>query len=62
MRPFILILEYIVRNSIESGLPGVDVRFYKIQEMTRELAKFVVKFEQYNPITHLIADINTEKR
>ena len=45
-----------VGYTIEFGRPGVGVRFYEIQEMTRALAKLGVKFEKNNPITHLMTD------
>lgn len=45
-----------VGYTIEFGRPGVGVRFYEIQEMTRALAILGVKFEEKNPITHLMAD------
>lgn len=45
-----------VGYTIEFGRPGVGVRFYEIQEMTRALAILGVKFEEKNPITHLMTD------
>jgi hypothetical protein len=45
-----------VGYTIEFGRPGVGVRFYEIQEMTRALARLGVKFEKNNPITHLMTD------
>ncbi len=45
-----------VGYTIEFGRPGVGVRFFEIQEMTRALAKLGVKFEEKNPITHLMTD------
>jgi ferredoxin len=47
-----------VGYTIELGRPGVGVRFYEIQEMTRELAKLEVTFEKNNPITHLMVDVS----
>lgn len=45
-----------VGYTIEFGRPGVGVRFFEIQEMTRTLAKEGVTFEKNNPITHLMID------
>lgn len=45
-----------VGYTIEFGRPGVGVRFHQIQQMTRALARMGVKFEQKNPITHLMTD------
>lgn len=47
-----------VGYTIEFGRPGVGVRFFEIQEMTRTLAKEGVTFEKNNPITHLMIDIS----
>lgn len=46
-----------VGYTIEFGRPGVGVRFHEIQEMTRALAEFGVRFEKNNPITHLMTDV-----
>lgn len=43
--------------TIEFGRPGVGVRFWEIQEMTRALAERVVHFEKKNPVTSLMSDI-----
>ena len=48
-----------VGYTIEFGRPGVGVRFADIQQMTFALAKYGVTFEKNNPITHLMADVNT---
>lgn len=45
-----------VGYTIEFGRPGVGVRFYEIQEMTRALASMGVTFEANNPISHLMTD------
>ena len=45
-----------VGYTIEFGRPGVGVRFRDIQEMTIELAKLNIRFEEKNPITHLMTD------
>jgi ferredoxin len=45
-----------VGYTIEFGRPGVGVRFYEIQEMTRALAALGVTFEANNPISHLMID------
>jgi len=45
-----------VGYTIEFGRPGVGVRFRDIQEVTRELAAQGVRFEQKNPITHLMTN------
>jgi ferredoxin len=47
-----------VGYTIEFGRPGVGVRFYEIQQMTRTLAENGVKFERKNPVTHLMTDVN----
>ena len=48
-----------VGYTIEFGRPGVGVRFWEIQEMTRTLASNDIIFEGNNPITHLMTDVNT---
>ena len=48
-----------VGYTIEFGRPGVGVRFFEIQEMTRVLAKKGIAFEPNNPITHLMTDVKT---
>jgi len=48
-----------VGYTIEFGRPGVGVRFYEIQMMTRELAKMKISFEPNNPITHLMINRET---
>ena len=45
-----------VGYTIEFGRPGVGVRFRDIQEMTMSLAELGVRFEDKNPISHLMAD------
>lgn len=45
--------------TIEFGRPGVGVRFWEIQEMTRALARAGVHFERRNPVTTLMKDIAT---
>lgn len=45
--------------TIEFGRPGVGVRFFEIQEMTRALARAGVHFERRNPVTTLMKDIAT---
>jgi hypothetical protein len=45
--------------TIEFGRPGVGVRFYEIQEMTRALARAGVHFEKRNPVTTLLKDAAT---
>ena len=45
--------------TIELGRPGIGVRFFEIQEMTKALAKKGISFEVNNPITHLMTDIKT---
>lgn len=45
-----------VGYTIEFGRPGVGVRFRDIQEMSIELAKLNIRFEEKNPITHLMTD------
>ncbi|MCW5977787.1 MAG: 4Fe-4S binding protein [Bryobacteraceae bacterium] len=45
--------------TIEFGRPGVGVRFFEIQEMTRALAERGVHFEKKNPVTTLMSDIST---
>lgn len=45
--------------TIELGRPGVGVRFFEIQEVTRILAKMGVRFENKNPITHLMINLTT---
>jgi len=48
-----------VGYTIEFGRPGVGVRFYEIQIMTQALAGHGFTFEDNNPITHLMTDVNT---
>ena len=43
--------------TIEFGRPGVGVRFFEIQEMTRALAERGVHFEKKNPVTTLMSDV-----
>ena len=45
--------------TIEFGRPTVGVRFWQIQEMTRELAKMDLTFEKRNPVTSLMANTST---
>jgi hypothetical protein len=45
--------------TIELGRPGVGVRFYQIQEMSRALARAGVTFEKRNPLTTLMSDVAT---
>lgn len=45
--------------TIEFGRPGVGVRFWEIQEMTRALARAGVQFEKRNPVTTLLKDAAT---
>ena len=45
-----------VGYTIEFGRPGVGVRFRDIQEMSIELARLNIRFEEKNPITHLMTD------
>jgi hypothetical protein len=45
--------------TIELGRPGVGVRFYEIQEMSRALARANVAFEKKNPVTTLMSDVAT---
>ena len=45
-----------VGYTIEFGRPGVGVRFWEIQEMTKTLASKDVTFEKKNPITHLMTN------
>lgn len=45
--------------TIELGRPGVGVRFYEIQEMSRALARANVAFEKRNPVTTLMSDVAT---
>ena len=42
--------------TIELGRPGVGVRFWEIQKMTRALAKAGIAFEARNPVTTLLND------
>lgn len=42
--------------TVEFGRPTVGVRFWQIQEMTRELAKMDLTFEKRNPVTNLMKD------
>jgi len=48
-----------VGYTVEFGRPGVGVRFYEIQTMTKALAAHGFTFEINNPITHLMTDVNT---
>ncbi len=48
-----------VGYTVEFGRPGVGVTFFEIQEMTQALAGHNIAFERNNPITHLMADVNT---
>jgi len=43
--------------TVEFGRPGVGVRFYEIQRMTRALAQAGVAFEKKNPVTSLMSDV-----
>jgi ferredoxin len=45
--------------TIEFGRPGVGVRFYDIDKMTRALAQAGVEFEKKNPITTLLKNKET---
>jgi len=45
--------------TIELGRPGVGVRFYEIEEMTKALAAIGVPFEKNNPVTSLMANLET---
>ena len=45
--------------TIEFGRPTIGVRFWQIQEMTRELAKMDLTFEKRNPVTSLMANTTT---
>ena len=45
--------------TIEFGRPGVGVRFWEIQKMTRTLAKAGIAFEAKNPVTTLLTDLAT---
>ena len=45
--------------TIEFGRPGVGVRFWEIQEMTRTLAQAGVHFEKRNPVTTLMKNVAT---
>jgi ferredoxin len=45
--------------TVEFGRPTVGVRFWQIQEMTRELARLDLAFEQRNPVTSLMTDVAT---
>ena len=45
--------------TIEFGRPTVGVRFWQIQEMTRELAKMELTFEKRNPVTSLMSNTST---
>ncbi|HUX94629.1 MAG TPA: 4Fe-4S binding protein [Bacteroidales bacterium] len=46
-----------VGYTIEFGRPGVGVKFYEIQEMTRAFARLGVTYESNNPITYLMVDL-----
>ncbi len=48
-----------VGYTIEFGRPGVGVRFRDIQAMTAALAELGVRFEEKNPISHLMTDKST---
>jgi ferredoxin len=45
--------------TVEFGRPTVGVRFWQIQEMTRELARMDLTFEQRNPVTNLMTNTGT---
>jgi hypothetical protein len=45
--------------TVEFGRPTVGVRFWQIQEMTRELARLDLTFEKRNPVTSLMTDVST---
>jgi ferredoxin len=45
--------------TVEFGRPTVGVRFWQIQEMTRELARLDLTFEKRNPVTSLMTDVKT---
>jgi ferredoxin len=45
--------------TVEFGRPGVGVKFYEIQEMTRVFASLGVTFEKNNPITYLMTDFKS---
>src|SRR5262245_11624447 len=45
--------------TIEFGRSTVGVRFWQIQEMTRELAKMDLTFEKRNPVTSLMSNTTT---
>lgn len=44
---------------IEFGRPGVGVYFSEVQKATRELAKAKIDFEEGNPVTQMVKDLNT---
>jgi hypothetical protein len=44
--------------TVEFGRPTVGVRFWQIQEMTRELAPMKLEFEKRNPVTSLMSDVS----
>ncbi len=48
-----------VNFTIEFGRPGVGVRFWEIDKMTRALAAAGVDFEKKNPVTSLLKDTAT---
>ncbi len=48
-----------VGYTVEFGRPGIGVRFYEIQEMTRAFARLGVTFEMNNPITYLMVDLKS---
>lgn len=48
-----------VNFTIEFGRPGVGVRFWEIDKMTRALAAAGVAFEKKNPVTSLLKDTAT---
>jgi len=42
--------------TVEFGRPGIGVRFWEIQEVTRALARLGVTFEKKNPVAALMTD------
>ena len=48
-----------VGYTVEFGRPGVGVKFYEIQEMTRAFAGLGVIFEKNNPVTYLMVDLTS---
>jgi hypothetical protein len=45
--------------TIEFGRPGIGVRFYDIEKMTKRLTEAGVTFEKKNPVTSLLKDPKT---